>query len=144
MLSILWSDLFIMTRVCINREQFQTDERMKTIPDVIWQHHFYYLLFCIVKKQPLPIEFLFSLDSPINTGGFREKNNMYHFAPDQVMISDGPKQTGLLILRHVNANMDWSQETHISKPCSFLLSCKVLESLWKQIIRTGGDIADIL
>lgn len=97
-----------MTRICRNREQFQTDEWRKTLPDVIWRHPFYYLLSCIVKKQPFTIEFLFSLDSPINTKGFIEKNNLYDFALVfcyQVMISDGHMQTGPLILSYANVNM---------------------------------------
>lgn len=49
---------------------------------------------------------------------------MYHFAPAQVVISGGPMQTGPLILRRINASMDWSHKTHhISVSCSFHLSC---------------------
>lgn len=79
---------------------------------------------------------------PSNTAWFLEEVNMYHFAPAQAVISGGPMQNGPLILRHINTNMDWSHKTHhISVSCSFHLSCKVLEMLWKWIIQTSGDIA---
>lgn len=141
MFSVLQSGFLIMTRVCRNREKFRTDEQKKTTADVTGQLPIIYGS-ALSRSNHCPLYFCPHQLVLVTLRGLQEEDDIYHFAPAQVVISAGPMQTGPFVFRHINANMNWSHKTcHISVSYSFHLSCKVLEMLWKQIIQTSGDVA---